>query len=160
MRGIINGRGCCFSKGVLDQFKKVSQGRSHIAENAQDRQLQIFAERNYYIPEVSNIYYSLIGVSTKLTEEMKHERMQIWPYSIKCFHDFGIDLNTKDQMFIKHRMAFQEYDYWGSKKKALLSIWYYLRSFDLKIFLASDTIRGLVFAIRRRLPHKHVIIMN
>ena len=160
LRGVINGRGCCYSKRVLDKFQKVSQGRSHIAENAQDRQLQIFSEKNYYIPQVGNVYYSSIGISVHLTEELKKERMQIWPYSIKCFKDLGVELNKKDLLFIKHRITYQEYVHWGKKKSALLSIWYYLRSFDWKIFRASDSIRGLVFAVKRRLPHKHIINMN
>lgn len=160
LRGMINGRGCCYSKHILDKFKKVSQGRSHIAENAQDRQLQIFSEKNYYIPAVGNIYYSAIGISTHLTKEMKLERMQIWPYSIKCFRELGIKLQKKDLLYVKHRMKYQEYVYWGKKKSAIISIWYYLRSFDLKMYVAGDTFRGLIFAIRRRLPHKHAIIMN
>lgn len=160
LRGFINGRGCCYSRKILEKFRKVSQGKSHIAENAQDRQLQIFSEKNYYIPMVGNVYYTKRGISVHLTEELKQERMQIWPYSIKCFKDFGIELSKKDQTFVKHRMAYQEYVYWGSKRKALLSFWYYLRSFDLKLFLASDTLRGLFFAIRRRLPHKYIINMN
>lgn len=159
LRGIINGRGCCYSRHILEKFHKVSQGRSHIAENAQDRQLQAFAETNYYIPKVGNVYYSAIGISVHLTEEMKYERMQIWPYSIKCFEEQGIDLSKSDLMFIKHRMAYQEYTFWGKKKKALISIWYYIKSFDLKLFWSSDQIRGWFFAIRRRLPHKRAINM-
>ena len=160
LRGVINSRSCCYSKRVLDKFQKVSQGRSHIAENAQDRQLQIFSEKNYYIPLVGNVYYSSIGISVHLTEELKKERMQIWPYSVKCFKELGVELNKKDLLFIKHRITYQEYVHWGNKKSALLSIWYYLRSFDWKIFMASDSIRGLVFAVKRRLPHKHIINMN
>lgn len=160
LRGVVNGRGCCYSKRVLDKFQKVSQGRSHIAENAQDRQLQIFSEKNYYIPKVGNVYYSSIGISVHLTEELKKERMQIWPYSVKCFKELGVELNKKDLLFIKHRITYQEYIHWGNKKSALLSLWYYLRSFDRKIFRASDSIRGVVFAVRRRLPHKHIINMN
>lgn len=160
LRGVINNRGCCYSKRILDKFKKVSQGRSHIAENAQDRQLQIFTNTNYYIPKVGNIYYSQIGVSTHLNDEMKKERLQIWPYSIRCFKECGKNMCRRDLTFIKHGIALQEYHYWGSKKQAFLSIWYYLCSFDLKIFFLSDTIRGLVFAIRRRLPHKHIINMT
>lgn len=160
LRGVINGRGCCYSKRVLDKFQKVSQGKSHIAENAQDRQLQLFSEKNYYIPKVGNVYYSSIGISVHLTEELKKERMQIWPYSVKCFKELGVELNKKDLLFIKHRITYQEYIYWGNKKSALLSLWYYLRSFDWKIFRASDSIRGVVFAVRRRSPHKHIINMN
>ncbi len=160
LRGVINGRGCCFSKRVLDKFQRVSRGRSHMAENAQDRQLQVFSEKNYYIPQVGNVYYSSIGISAHLTEEMKIERMQIWPYSVKCFKELGVELNKKDLLFIKHRIAYQEYIHFGKKTSALLSIWYYLRGFDGKIFWVSESLRGLVFAIRRRLPHKHIINMN
>lgn len=159
LRGFINGRGCCYSRKILDKFKKVSQGKSHIAENAQDRQLQIFSEKNYYIPMVGNVYYAKRGISVHLNDNLKKERMQIWPYSIKCFKDFGIKLSKRDLIFIKHRMTYQEYVYLGKKSKAFLSFWFYLRSFDFKLFMASDTLRGVWFAIRRRLPHKYVINM-
>lgn len=159
LRGIITNRGCCFSKKILDKFRKVSQGRSHIAENIQDRQLQIFSEKNYYIPMVGNIYYSAIGISVHLSEELKQERMKIWPYTVQTLKQFGIDLNKKDLLFVKHRITYQEYVHWGNKKSALKSIWYYLRSFDLKLFLDSDTKRNVLFAIIRRLPHKHIINM-
>lgn len=159
LRGYINSRSCCYSKRVLDKFQIVSKGRSHIAENAQDRQLQIFSKKNYYIPQVGNIYYSALGISSKLTEEMKKERIQIWPYMIKCFHDFGIVLNKKDQTFIKYCMAYQEYVYLGKKSKLLHSFWYCLKSFDLKFFMAGGTLRKVWFAIRRRFPHYHIINM-
>lgn len=160
LRGIINGRSCCYSRKILSKFEKVSQGRSHIAENAQDRQLQIFTKNNYYIQGIGNIYYAMRGVSTHIDEEKKLERMKIWPYTIQCFERFGINLLKIDKTYIKHAMAYQEYVYWGNKKKALLSLWYYLLSFDYKIFAASDTIRGVVFALRRRLPHKQTINMD
>lgn len=159
LRGVINNRGCCFSKKILEKYKKVSQGRSHIAENIQDRQLQIFSETSYYIPMVGNIYYSAIGISVHLSEEMKKERMKIWPYTVQCLREFGVELSKKDMTFIKHRMTYQEYVHWGNKKSAFKSFWYYLRSFDLKIFLASDTKRSVLFALRRRLPHKYIINM-
>lgn len=159
LRGFINGRGSCYSIKIINKYKKVSQGKSHIAENAQDRQLQIFSEKNYYIQMVGNVYYAKRGISVHLTEELKNERMQIWPYSMKCFNDLGIKLCKKDLTFIKHRMAYQEYIYWGKKSKALLSFWYYLKSFDWKLFMASDTLHGVWFAIRRRLPHKYIINM-
>ena len=159
LRGAINGRGCCYSRHILDKFHKVSQGRSHIAENAQDRQLQIYALRNYYIPEIANVYYSRIGISTKLNDEIKAERMQIWPYSISCFNSWGIQLKKKDLLYIHHRIKYQEYIYWGHKRSLLISLLYYLLSFDLKIFLASNTLKGFFFAIRRRIPHRRVIKM-
>ncbi len=160
LRGVINGRSCCYSRRILNRFKKVSQGRSHIAENAQDRQLQIFTEKSYYIESVGNIYYAMRGISAHIDEEKKKERMEIWPYSIKCFNALGINIKKKDLLYVQHRMAYQEYHYWGRKMKVLLSFWYFCRSFDFKIFLVSDTIRSVLFAIRRRLPHKHVINMN
>lgn len=159
LRGFLNGRGCCYSRKIMERFRKVSQGKSHIAENAQDRQLQIFSEKNYYIPMVGNVYYAKRGISVHLTEELKKERMQIWPYSINCFNSMGIELSKKDLIFIKHRMSFQEYVFWGKKYKAFLSLYYYLKGFDLKLFLVSDTLHGLWFSIRRRLPHKYVINM-
>lgn len=157
LRGVIGGRGCCYSIKILQKFSNVSKGRSHIAENAMDRQLQVYSKINYYIPYVSNIYYSGIGISTHITEDIKQERIKIWPYSIECFRNFGVNLCKKDELYIKHCMAFQKYLFWGGFKNAIHSIWYYIASFDYKLFKASDTIHGLLFAIRRRLPHKRPI---
>ena len=157
LRGVIGGRGCCYSIKILKKFSNVSQGRSHIAENAMDRQLQIFSEKNYYIPFISNIYFSGIGISTRITEDLKQERMKIWPYSVECFEKMGKRLCEKDILYTKYGMALQEYLFWGKRKKAFSAIWYYLKSFDYKIFRASDTIHGFLFALRRRLPHKRAI---
>lgn len=160
LREIIGGRGCCYSIKILKKFKKVSIGRSHIAENAMDRQLQVFTEYNYYIPYISNIYYSGIGISSRITEELKKERMEIYPYSLKCFEQWGVQLCPKDKLFIKHRIAFYEFIYWKRVKSALIAIWFYLLSFDYRIFRASDTFHDILFAIRRRLPHKNNIDFN
>lgn len=160
LRGVIGGRGCCYSIKILHKFKNVSKGRSHIAENAMDRQLQIYSEHNYYIPYESNIYYSGIGVSTRITEELKQERLLIWPYSIECFEKFGVNLRARDRSYIKHCMAFQRFLFFGGIRNIIVAVWYYIVSFDFRIFRASDSIHGIVFAIRRRFPHKKPIIDN
>lgn len=157
LRKVICGRGCCYSIKVLKKFKKLSVGRSHIAEDVMDRQLQIFSEKNYYIPQEANIYYSRIGISTKLTEEMKKERMKIIPYSMECFEKFGIVLSKSDRHYMKYIMSLQEYLYLGRKKSLIKMFWFYLVSFDLKIFRASNCIHDILFAIKRRLPHKKPI---
>ena len=62
LRKMICNRSACYSKNVLDRFIKVSDGRSYAVESAQDMQLQINSEKNYYIPFVGNVYYTRIGV--------------------------------------------------------------------------------------------------
>lgn len=157
LRKVICERGCCFSIKVLKKFKKLSVGRSHIAEDAIDRQLQIFSEKNYYIPQEANIYYSRIGISTKLTEEMKKERMKIIPYSMECFEKFGIILSKSDRHYMKYIMSLQEYLYLGRKMSLIKMLWYYLVSFDLRIFRTGDGIHDIYYAIKRRMPHKRPI---
>ena len=52
---LVGNRSCCFSTKVLRLFQKVSQGKSHIAETAQDIQLPFFSKKHYYFPVIGNI---------------------------------------------------------------------------------------------------------
>lgn len=157
LRQMINNRSACYSINILRKFEKVSQGRSHIAENIQDRQLQMYSEKNYYIPHVGNLYFSKIGISVHLTEEMKKERMQIWPYTLKVLEEKGITLNKKDQYFIKYRQEFQKVIHWKSKISILKAFYYNILGIDCSLKGSSETLRYYAFALLRRLPHKHVI---
>lgn len=100
LRGKISNRGACYSIKILQKFVKVSKGRSHIAELIQDRQLQVFTQKNYYIHEIGNIYYSDIGVSSYMKRETLLEREKIRPYAIEVFSKMGVSLSSRDRHFM------------------------------------------------------------
>lgn len=155
LRGLICNRGCCWSANITRQFRKVSRGRSHIAEDAQDRQLQIFTKVNYYIPIVGNIYYSYVGVSTQINDKIMKERSEIRPYALSLFESWGIELSEKDKIY--SLKCFPAYENMLSKL-TVGSIWkwlyYLIKSKDPTIPTAAKKWRSFIFAIRRRLPHK------
>ncbi len=158
LRRKIGNRGCCFSRNVLERFRKVSQGRSHIAEDAQDRQLQIFSEKNYYIPSVGNIYYSHIGVSSKVDEETLLERAKIRPYAFSLFESWGVKLDEKDRMYsLECFPAYERVLYRPSIKNVFRWLLLLVKSHDSSMPYSWNSIRSIVFGVRRRLPHRKPI---
>lgn len=158
LRGIIGGRGCCFSKNVLNKFEIVSSGRSHKVEQVQDRQLQIHAIKNYYIPYNANIYYSGIGISTKIqNEEVYNDRLEIWPYTLEYLENKGIKLPFVDYNYGKYNIAIKKFLHHKSLINLMKVCFYYIISYDPRL----PNYFGLkyyLFAILRRMPHKKAIV--
>lgn len=160
LRGLISSRGCCYSVKVMKQFEKVSQGRSHIAETAQDRQLQLFSNKNYYIPFVGNIYYSYIGVSTRINEDnLFQERLRIWPYAEDYLKSKGVCLCQKDKYYGRYNISTKQFRHKHSIGNFFKMAFTYLMSRDLSL-PSNDILRHLVFAVLRRFPHKKPIRFN
>lgn len=157
LRGIIGGRGCCYSINVLKRFEKVSQGSSHIAEMAQDRQLQCFSDKNYYIPNLANIYYTGIGVSSHLKEKTLKERRLIIPYALEYFESKGIIVRKKEIAFLTYTRELHEFRFHKRIKTLLKSLYYYFRSFDFRYQFLGNDLRYYYFSIIRRFPHKKTI---
>lgn len=151
LRGLIGNRSSCYSVNILKRFFKVSRGRSHIAESAQDRQLQLFTEVNYYIPYIGNIYYTGIGVSTKIvSDDIFNERKQINPYLIQMFADKGYTPSKADLRYIAYDDAFMDFLGCKSLKNALRLIWKWLLSFDPQIGVRSLNIHFFTSHLCRR----------
>ena len=155
LRGLISNRSSCFSINVLRKYIKVSQGRSHIAEDAQDRQLQLFSQKNYYIPHIGNIYYAKVGVSIHIDQSVFEERAQIHNYSIDFLKSQGVTFDIEDE---KHLNRLNIY---GVMEKPDHTIWDIIKAFwgsyEKKYGLRSLKLRNLMFAVARRLPHKKAI---
>ena len=147
LRGLISNRSTCFSINILKKYIKVSQGRSHIAENAQDRQLQIFTEKSYYIPYIGNIYFTGIGVSSRLSKEVLKEREQIMPYLMSFLDKIGVKLKKKDIIYFKYIQSTYH-------KNWIKTYGLYIASIDLRMGLRVLKLRRTLFAILRRIPHK------
>lgn len=160
IRGIIGNRSAICSRSVLNRYVNVSQGKSHIAESAIDRQLPLFSKKVYYIAHVGNIYYARIGVSSTKDENKNRERENIESYAMQMLLDNGYLVCKSDRAY----MLFQD-EKWRSYRLRSLShyvklIWYKITSFDPLISFKSFRFKRYLFALRLRLPHNSPIRMN
>lgn len=156
LRGIVTGRGCCYSIKVHRKFVNVSQGRSHIAETAQDSQRPFFTEKNYYIPRLSNVYYTGIGVSTRINSESFEERLKIWPYAEAFFKSRGFVFTRCDKNYGKYNIAMKRFRYNRNIVSFIDLIKTYILSRDFSL-PHGNGFKHFLFAIVRRLPHNRPI---
>ena len=134
LRGIVGNRSACYSINILKKFFKVSKGKSHVAESAIDRQLQLFTEKNYYIPKIGNIYYAGIGVSKNIFNEQTYlERKQINPYMIEQFEKYGYRPTKSDLRYIAYDKAFLDFMMKKSFVNACKLFLRWLMAFDPQI---------------------------
>ena len=137
----------------------VSQGKSHIAESAIDRQQPFFADKVYYIPQVGNIYYTRIGVSANLDAEMLKEREDIETYAMQVLQEQGYQPDKKDLAYVQlqseRAKSYRIKSFSHFVKKTRL--WF--ASFDPKVSFKAFRIKRYIFAMRIRLPHTKPIKM-
>lgn len=147
-RKLLSTRSACFSRKVLEKFEKVSDGRSYNAEMVQDCQLQLFAEKNYYIPVVGSIYYAQIGISSRMSEdEMKENVVGAYERYVDFLAAHGKALDKKDLAFIGYMEAYRRHDV----KNMLRN---YFRSIDLSLGLEGLQWRRIAFVLRSKLFKK------
>lgn len=157
LRGAIASRSACYSIKILKNYKKVSQGRSYIAEDAQDRQLQMFTKKAYYIPRVGNIYYARIGVCVTMNKSEHDGRVDIFRYS-RDFIERNNMLSEKESNYLLFRDALLHYNLKKSVK-GLFRVWLYQhKGLIIKFDLNWARIQRIIYAVRRHLPHKKQII--
>lgn len=138
LRGIVGNRSSCYSVNILRRFFKVSQGRSHIAESSIDRQLQLFAKSYYYIPNIGNIYYSGVGVSTNIVnDKIYSERKPINKYMVAVFSDKGYAPTKSDIRYMAYDEAFMDFLHEKSLKNGFRLFCKYLMSIDFTIGIRS-----------------------
>ena len=148
-------RSSCYSIKILKNFSNVSQGKSHIAENVQDRQLQIFTEKSYYIPRIGNIYYTNIGISAHENDDIKKERAQIIPYTINYFDINDIRISKRDFYYLKYK----ENRHYKTFVSQIKSVVYYLLSCNWLFFIIGNDLKRIVFGVIRRIPHTKPVTM-
>ncbi len=153
LRGLIGNRSSCYSIAILKKFQKVSQGRSYIAEVIQDRQLQVFSETNYYIPQVGNTYYSNVGVSVGLGNSHFEERQGMMDYYLEFLQKNNIIVPELDKNYVKCFNAFYIFLHNKSVKSFVRFIALYIKSCTPQWGDGLISLRHLVFALLRRLPH-------
>lgn len=155
LRCVVGNRSACYGANVLKKFFKASQGRSHIAESAQDRQLQLFTEKSYYIPQVGNIYYSGIGVSRNIVKESIFiERKQINYYMINRFSEYGFKPKKSDLRYCKYDDAFIEFLHTKTMFNFLKLLYGFILSFDFSIGIRSLNLQFISSHLSKLILHK------
>ncbi len=159
-RHLIDNRSTCYSKAILDNFQKVSQGRSYVVETAQDIQLQIYSEDNYYIPYVGNIYYTRIGVSVNMNKDETDEHIEVQKFAVQTAMKAGVVFEQKDIYYSEFSIALLEL----KKKKTIGGIIkasrLFFKSHDSRIGRNGRMFKRVLFAMVRRLPHKKPLTWN
>lgn len=156
-RGMISNRSSCYSTKVLTKFNKVSQGRSYIAENAQDAQLHLFVENTYYLPFVGNIYYTGIGVSAQMDEDVLKEHEQTMVYAFEYFNRLGVRIDKYDLALPEYNIAVKRMRQHKSLKSIFSVIKCYFKCFDPKVRFQDIQIKKSIFAVIRRFPHSKAL---
>ena len=158
LRGIISQHGCCSSINIFRKFDISARGRSHKVEQVQDRQLQLYTKKNYYIPVIANIYYAGIGVSTHVEdEETYRDRLEIWPYTLRYLEKKGIVLPKVDYNYGRYNVAMKQFRHKPSFGKLLKVLCWFIASYDIHL-PHGNGMKHFLFAFRRRIPHKKAIV--
>ena len=148
IRKLIGGRSACYSKKILEKFEKVSEGRSFRVELAQNCQLQLFSEHNYYLPALGNIYYAEIGISSRMSKaDYVENTIKGYDYFINFVTNHGYQIDKKDMAYIDYMKAYRN----GNKKKALK---YYLKSIDLSLGFKGLNLDRIFFVLKKKSRNK------
>lgn len=149
-RGRINNRSVCYSASIKSSFIPVTKDDSYSVENVQDVQLHYFLEFAYYIPEVGNIYYSGIGVSSELSSlrQIQHEQTMVVAYRWLTSNGYSVPISDKCLPF--RNIAWKRYIQSRSLKYLFLFMIYSLMSFDISLGVNRNTIRRWCFYFGKR----------
>lgn len=87
IRHKIEGRSCLVSRSVMDKFKPIVFDKGlNLAESLFDSQKHRLIRKAYYLSKVGNIYFTDIGVSSKLNtlcDYYKQQNIDKWKYFIQ-----------------------------------------------------------------------------
>lgn len=155
LRKHIGNRSVCYSKRILNKFIKVSSGNSYAVEASQDRQVQLFTERNYYINHVGNIYYTGVGVSSSTMRaiKIKQEREHCMASLRALLNSVGYKLSIKDSLYMDlYTAQTQSYRMNGILYRVKLFT-LFIRSIEWSLGFKAFSFKRVLFAIVRRVPH-------
>ncbi len=125
MRGHICGRSLVYSKAVIDQFKPIVLDRGlHLAEGLYGSQAPRIIKKSYYIPKTTTIYYSGIGVSTRLSKTgyATTENIVKWDYYINY-----LLTEKRDIFYAKYQIQRSKFIMYPTIRLATSSAWYHFR---------------------------------
>lgn len=125
MRNLIGNRSLIISKPVIEEYRPAVLDRGlHLAEGIFDSQTARTIENAYYLPAISSVYYSGIGVSSSLSKTgyETDENIVKWNYYLEHFIS-----ERRDVFYAKYQIAQSEYLIKPDISKFCAIIIYYLR---------------------------------
>lgn len=158
LRRMICNRSICYSVNILRNFIRISEGRSYAVESAQDMQIQMIAEKNYYINKIGNIYYARIGVCVSNNLNASPDRLSSMEYVRSVMSVLGRSISSKDMWYMKYREATTSGIRPHFNRFQLFIIW--VKAFYHKQYFRMSFIKRYFFAILRRMPHCGSIYMS
>lgn len=125
LRGYVYNRSVVSTKAVYDQFKPLPLERGlAISEGIFDLMLEQYSEECFYMPFVGSIYYSGIGISTKLqSAKYIEEEAGKWNYYTHYF-----DLSKKDKYYCLHNFHFSMFLVHSRFADYFKTLHYYIKS--------------------------------
>ena len=148
-RNMVSGRGMLVTSNVISKYKPLKDVSNLTeAEELCDIQSYINAEKSYYLPFVGNIYYTRIGVSTAMQNDVFYEK------HIAKFKNFMyyFDLCDKDRKFSEMKIAENQYFIRPSFSLLIRIVGLFFKSYDFKL-----GINKMQFLIAVREIVKHTI---
>lgn len=153
LMGMVGNRGCCFSIKIWKKFRKVSLGKSHIAETALDIQLPLFLEKFYYIDCVGNIYHTAIGVSSHIDNKVAEERIQIMPYAFNFLKNNGYAFTDKDNKAYEYNIAYKQFFLRKTISSFVVLLYRFATCYGTSPRLLYKYFKRMFVSIIRRFPH-------
>lgn len=158
LRRMICNRSVCYSINILKKFIKISEGKSYAVESAQDMQIQMIAQNNFYIDKVGNIYYARIGVCVGNNLDASPEHLSSMEYVRNVMSRLGRSISSKDMWYMKFREATTSGEKPHFNRFQVFIIW--VKAFDYKQYVRLYYIKRYFFALLRRIPHCGSISMS
>jgi len=127
IRGLIFNRSTCSSTTVYQHFSSVPLDRGvSVAESLFDIQVQLHSQINYYLPYIGSIYYSGLGVSTKMVDVQHKQEYIDAMFELKRLEA----LNPKDSFFLDYQIYKTRFSIRPSLNDLIFAFKYYFKSID------------------------------
>ncbi|GGJ46748.1 glycosyltransferase [Odoribacter sp. AF21-41] len=141
-RLLIYNRSTFINSKVINQFKPVPLDKGiTLSEDLFEFQYQQYSEESYYYSYVGSMYYSQLGISTKMrTKKNIEENIYKWEFFLKTF-----DLNKKDVAYTRMKLCLLRYSVKPTLIMFLNVLLYFIKSLDVKLGI---DLKNIYFLLR------------
>ena len=141
-RLLIYNRSTFINSKVINQFKPVPLDKGiTLSEDLFEFQYQKYSEESYYYSYVGSVYYSQLGISTKMrTKKNIEENIYKWEFFLKTFA-----LNKKDVAYTRMKLCLLRYSVKPTLAIFLNVLSYFIKSLDVKLGI---DLKNIYFLLR------------
>jgi glycosyltransferase involved in cell wall biosynthesis len=153
IRGLICNRSLIYTKAVIDKYKPVPLDRGlRLAESLFDSQASRIIKTVYYIPIVTSIYYTGIGISKTLskTEYGTTENIVKWEYYLK-----NMITDKRDAYYANYQINRSKFLMNPNLKTLCSALWNHFRGlYPINIKSCKIMLKAIIFLIRYGINYK------